>query len=234
MLFEASIRKIMEKSKTIVIACATVVEEMTPLLPPDVGCEVLDFGLHINPDELRSSLQKAINRVGPGIKNIVLGYGLCSKAVIGLKSETAKLVVPLTDDCIAIFLGSKSRYAEEQRAVPGTYYLTKGWIIAGSTPFDEFNNMKLKYGDEKAHRIMDKMLKNYKRLAFINTGDSDLAVYHAKAQDIAGKFKLKYEEIQGSAFLVKKMISGPWDDDFLVTEPGQTIQFGDFFKSGNP
>jgi hypothetical protein len=220
----------MEKSETTVIACATVIEEMAPLLPPGISYEVLDFGLHINPDELRLSLQKTINRVGSGVKNIVLGYGLCSKAVIGLKSETSRLIVPRTDDCIAIFLGSKSRYAEEQRAVPGTYYLTKGWIIAGSTPFDEFNNMKQKYGDENAHRIMDKMLKNYKRLAFINTGDSDLTLYHEKARNIAGRFNLNYEEIQGSDFLVKKMISGSWDGDFLVTEPGQTIQFSDFYK----
>jgi hypothetical protein len=32
-----------------VLACATVIEEMLPLLPPDVSYEVLDFGLHVNP-----------------------------------------------------------------------------------------------------------------------------------------------------------------------------------------
>jgi hypothetical protein len=221
-----------DPSRTMVIACATVIEEMKPLLPDGMGQEVLDFGLHVNPDELRSSLQRAIDRVSPDVKNIVLGYGLCSRAVIGLKSNTARLVVPRTDDCIAIFMGSKSKYAKEQQGTPGTYYLTKGWIIAGSSPFDEFDRTVQKYGQEKAHRIMDAMLRNYKRIAFINTGDpADLEKYHEHSRKTADRFNLQYQEIQGSDLIVRKMIFGPWDEEFMVAAPGQTISFSDFFPA---
>ncbi len=44
-----------------VIACATVIEEMLPLLPDDVPHEVLDFGLHLRPDELKRALQQKID-----------------------------------------------------------------------------------------------------------------------------------------------------------------------------
>lgn len=45
-----------------VIACATVIEEMLPLLPTDVPYEVLDFGLHRVPEQLKKTLQAAVDR----------------------------------------------------------------------------------------------------------------------------------------------------------------------------
>jgi hypothetical protein len=73
---------------TTIIACATVIEEMIPHLPPDASYEVLDFGLHVNPDALRGSLQVAIDRHSKTADRIILGYGLCSQAVVGLQART--------------------------------------------------------------------------------------------------------------------------------------------------
>jgi len=110
---------------------------MLPFIPEDVAYEVLDFGLHLNPNELKRVLQKKIDQASKEADVLLLGYGLCSMAVIGRKATTATLVIPRTDDCIAIFLGSSKAYKEQSRKEPGTYYLTKGWFEAGDTPFDE-------------------------------------------------------------------------------------------------
>ncbi|MGE5642950.1 MAG: DUF1638 domain-containing protein [Byssovorax cruenta] len=211
-----------------VIACATVIEEMLPLLPPDVPYEVLDFGLHINPQELKKTLQIKVEEASAGADVLLLGYGLCSMAVVGLKATTATLVIPRTDDCIAIFLGSCNAYKEQTKKEPGTYYLTKGWIEVGSTPFEEHQLLVEKYGQAKAERMTRLMLKNYTRLGFINTGQYEIERYRDYARRTAEKFSLRFEEIDGSPALVKKMVFGPWDDEFLVVEPGQTIQYMDF------
>ena len=42
---------------------------------------------------------------------ILLGYGLCSNAVIGLHSRRYPIVVPKAHDCITLFMGSKEEYA---------------------------------------------------------------------------------------------------------------------------
>ena len=86
-----------------VIACATVMEEMLPLLPPAMSYQVLDFGLHVNPGQLKSRLQNAITSAPENISHIILGYGLCSLAVAGLKSDRSTLIIPKVDDCISIF-----------------------------------------------------------------------------------------------------------------------------------
>ena len=211
-----------------VIACATVIEEVQPFLPGDVSFEVLDFGLHLRPEGLRKVLQEKIDEASGSADVLLLGYGLCSMAVVGLQARTAHLVIPRVDDCIAIFLGSCAAYKKQAKQEPGTYYLTKGWIEAGDTPFEEHKLLIEKYGEEKAKRMTGLMLKNYKRLAFINTGQYEIEHYQAYARKTAEQFNLRYEEIEGSSVLVKKMVFGPWDDEFVVVEPGQTVQYTDF------
>jgi hypothetical protein len=85
-------------------------------------------------------------------------------------------------------------------------------------------------GPELAERIIRLMLNNYKRLALINTGQYELECYRDYARRTAERFGLRYEEIEGSTALVKKMINGPWDDEFIVVPPGQVIQFEHFFR----
>lgn len=216
------------KARRRVIACATVIEEMLPFLPEDVTSDVLDFGLHLRPGELKKALQAKIDEASGLADVLLLGYGLCSMAVVGLHATTAHLVIPRVDDCIAIFLGSCDAYKEQARKEPGTYYLTKGWIEVGDSPFSEYQRLVDKFGEDKADRMTRLMLKNYTRLGFINTGQYEIGRYREYAQMTAGKFNLRFEEIEGSPALVKKMVFGPWDDEFLVVEPGQTIQYIDF------
>ncbi|MFN2217399.1 MAG: DUF1638 domain-containing protein [Anaerolineae bacterium] len=216
---------------TKIVACATVVEEMLPHLPTGVEAQVLDFGLHINPKELKRILQETIDAVAPEADTILLGYGLCSQAVVGLQANDCTLVVPKVDDCIAIFLGSCAAYRAQSSAEPGTYYLTKGWIEVGDSPFDEYDSLVERYGEQKAQWLMSQMLKNYTRLALINTGQHELERYRAYARSTAERWGLRYEEIPGSDALIIRMLYGPWDGDFVIARPGETISYLDFRTS---
>jgi hypothetical protein len=214
-----------------VIACATVIEEMLPFLPADVPYETLDFGLHLHPGDLRESLQRKIEQTSQSAEVLLLGYGLCSMAVVGLRATNATLVIPRTDDCIGIFLGSCAAYRAQIAQEPGTYYLTKGWIEVGDSPFEEHQRLVEKYGEAKAERMTRLVLKNYKRLGFINTGQQEIERYREYAHKAAAQFDLNFEEIQGSSALVRKMVFGPWDEEFVVVPPGQTVRFDDFALS---
>jgi hypothetical protein len=216
------------RKRTKIIACATVIEEMLPLLPPEMDYEVLDFGLHTRPEDLREALQKTIDKASEEADTVILGYGLCSMAVVGLTAANCTLVVPRVDDCIAIFLGSGAAYAQQAREEPGTYYLTKGWIEVGDTLLDEYNRIANQYGEEQAQRIMSIMLKHYRRLVYIDTGTKEQERYQAYARRVADQFSLRYEEVTGSDELIRKMVFGPWDVDFVVAHPGQTITYADF------
>jgi hypothetical protein len=79
----------------------------------------------------------------------LLGYGLCSQAAVRLGGNYCTLVVPKADDCIAIMEGSEGPMRHSSAPKPGTYCLTKGWIEAGDGPFDEYDSLVERYGEEK-------------------------------------------------------------------------------------
>jgi hypothetical protein len=221
----------MNPARTLVMACATVMEELLPLLPEGMAHQIFDFGLHIHPAKLRAALQQAIDTSAGKYETILLGYGMCSQAIIGLRANGCRLVAPRVDDCIAIFLGSHAAYTAQFQAQPGTYFLTKGWIKVGDTPFSEYERNLEHYGQEKADYIYQVMMGRYKRLALIDTGQSELEKYREYSRTTAERFGLQFEEIEGSNALVKKLLSGAWDDEFVVLEPGESFTLEQFMPS---
>lgn len=218
----------MSRVKRKIIACKTVIEEMQGLLPPDLGTITLESGLHLRPDKLRGELQATVDDITAHTETIILGYGLCSMGVIGLRATHSTLVIPRIDDCVAIFLGSRKAYKKELKQEPGTYFLSKGWIEAGITPLDELRMMEAHHGKRRAAWVMKRMLQNYKRLAFIDMGYQDQEKYRQFSRRAAKELSLSYQEIKGTPQLLAKICNGPWDDEFVVASPGHKIRLEDF------
>ena len=78
------------------------------------------------------------------------------------------------------------------------------------------------------------MIKHYTRLALIDTGRQGIEHYRNHARTLAERWGLRFEEIPGSNSLVKKMLYGPWDDDFVVVPPGDSIRYDHFFPADQP
>jgi hypothetical protein len=201
---------------------------MQQMLPSDMESLVLESGLHLHPDKLRCGLQAMIDEITAHTETIILGYGLCSMGVIGLKAAHSTLVIPCQDDCISIFLGSRGNYKKEMEQEPGTYFLSKGWIDAGITLLDELKRMEERYGKKRAELVMKRMLQHYRRLAFIDMGYQDQEKYRKFSKMAAKRLNLYYQEIKGTTELLRKICNGPWDDEFVVAPSGHTICLEDF------
>lgn len=213
-----------------IIACQTVGEDLKEFINEECEMVSLEFGLHDYPDRLNKKLQAEINQPG-NFEAILLGYGLCSKGALGLGSSRNKLIIPKRHDCIGIFLGNRKKYLVQHQKAPGTYYLTKGWIKHGGDPFKEFLRWSDKYGKEKALRVINKTLENYTRLIYIKTGKDNQKKEIIYAKKIARLFGLKFEVMQGDNVLLKKIVRGVWDEDFIIIEPGGKITLEKFIDS---
>jgi hypothetical protein len=207
-------------------------EELQGLVPNGMPLKLLEFGLHLSPEQLNATLQAEIDHTEETVDTILLGYGMCSRGMIGLHSRQFRLVIPKVDDCIALFLGSRAEYLRQGRKAPGTFYLTKGWIECGDDPFTEYQKLCQKYGKEKALRIEKRYIGNYTRLALIATGPENLEHHRRYAAAVAELFDLKLEEIPGSTRLLGKLLAGDWDDEFVVVEPGETVRQCFFMDQG--
>jgi hypothetical protein len=218
--------------KTHLIACATVWEEIQTFLPEGLTGEEVDLGLHIHPAQLHAELQRLINMVDTERETILLGFGLCSNAVVGLRSDSHTLVLPRVHDCVPLFLGSQAAYRSQADQELGTYYLTKGFIEGvDENSILDYARLDEKYGREKADRILGIMLKNYRRLALINTGNYRLEHYREVACRAAKRLGLRFEEISGSNALIRKLVLGPWDEEILVIPPGRSISEDPFYET---
>lgn len=218
-----------------IIGCPVVLQALECYMEPDTETTALDAGLHIRPESLRRELQKAIDESAGNFATIALAYGRCSGAADGLKACDCNLVIPKIDDCIGLFLGSRNEHRKQMLADPGTYYLTRGWVDAAISPFDEYLEMVKRWGESQADRLMGIILKNYKRVVFIRTEPfSELEFYEEYTRKTALKFNLRAEFITGSDVFMKKLAQGPWDEDFIIIPAGKSLSREDFAQSMAP
>lgn len=210
------------KTHTLIIACEILRYQIEALGKIDHDTIYLQQGLHRSPNLLHQNIQETIEK-NNNYEVILLAYGICSKAVIGIKASPSQtIVVPKADDCIAISMGSGKKYYEEFKNNPGTYYFTKGWIDAGSDPLKDYFACIPKYGEKAAHWASCESIKHYSRACLIKTKGENLEdiEYVRKFADF---FKLRYEEMEGSSDYLQKLLDGPWEDDFVIVENGQEI-----------
>ncbi|MBP1609533.1 MAG: hypothetical protein H6Q04_1768 [Acidobacteria bacterium] len=217
-----------EEMKSKLIACRVMIDEIRPFLAAETEIEVFEISRHIHPSKLKDALQEAIARADGCYDPILLGYGLCSNSVVGLKAKCSRIVIPKMHDCIGIFLGSHQAYLDEHEKEPGTYFLTQGYIQGylseAQGPMGDWERAAKKYGPEKADELMGIMMKNYRRLVYIRTPESiDLEGDRQYAHRFAERFSMRYEEMESSSRLLHKLVSGDWDEEFVVMEPGKEV-----------
>jgi hypothetical protein len=206
-----------------------------------IDIHLLEQGLHdIGEEKMCSRLQHEIDAVDvEKYDAILLGYGLCNNGIRGLRSKIP-LVIPRAHDCITLLLGSKEKYDDYFHKNPGTFYMSVGWVerakshlsnpesttsIMGMGTYEEYVE---KYGEEKAKYLMDVLndqLKNYNKLAYIDTHVGDFEHYKEQVKLQAREKGWEYEELDGSTKLILDMMNGLWNEqDYLVVKPGQTIK----------
>ena len=228
----------MAKPKTAVITCLVLedeIEHFARACPHIVHIEKLPQGLHNEPDRLRRELQEAVDRVEKehAPEAIVIGYGLCSRGTEGVRTSRAKLVVARAHDCITILLGSKERYADYVRQVPGTYWYSPGWNKHHLPPGQERHRVLkeeyvAKYGEDNAEFLMETeqhWFTSYDRATYVDMGPGATEEDVEFTRECARWLGWSFDRQKGDSALLQALLDCDWDDErFLVLEPGQTLR----------
>jgi len=226
------------------ICCEIFYREICHLVaesPARCDVEFLPKGLHdLGVEKMLPRIQERIDAIKEDEADaILLGYGLCNNGIVGLAARKIPLVVPRAHDCITLFMGSRQKYKEYFNAHPGTYYRTTGWCersdsnVEGDQTvsqklglFLQYEELVAKYGEENAKYIMETMgdpVAHYDRITFIRMGLSCEDAFRAEAKREAEEKGWQFEEIAGSMEILRKLIFGEWDEDFLIVPPGKRI-----------
>ena len=150
------------------------------------------------------------------------------------------MVLPRAHDCITIFLGSRERYNQEFTGTPGTYWYVQDYIerddgsgaslsIGANTSADSeatYAEYVAKYGRDNADYLMEVMgawQAHYHRAAYIDLGIGDGSAVEARARADAARRGWAFERMAGDMVLIRRLLYGDWNEDFLVLGPGQSI-----------
>jgi hypothetical protein len=216
--------------------------------PHAVDVSLLRRRLHDTPAVLRERLQAEIDeasKADPPYDAVVLAYGLCGGASAGIAAAGVPLVVPRAHDCITLFLGSRERYESEFAAHPGTYWYAPDYIersqadggdsagglvgIGATTDEAEaaaYADYVSRFGEDNAAYLMEvtgTWRSHYDRAVFLDTGLGDTAAAEEKVRLEAQRRGWLFERLAGELVLIRRLLEGDWDDDFLVLQPGQRL-----------
>ena len=192
---------------------------------PETEVRVLEIALHLIPERLRARLTEEVAAIEEEGTHILLGYGLCGRALEGVFSSKSTLVLPRVDDCIGALLGSRNRHKELMKQFPGCYFLEQHWLETELNIFVEVTKGLERIPPDRREKIVDMALKHYSFLALLDSGDIAIEA-DARCLEYAGRHALEFMRFRTELGLLSRLLSGAWqENEFLVCPPGQRIPF---------
>ncbi len=85
----------------------------------------------------------------PDFERVLMTFGICGQATLGLRTKDFELILPRIDDCISLMLGSSWRKAACQKEAP-SLFLTAGWLDSRWGVERDMEHPDEKYGGTRA------------------------------------------------------------------------------------
>ncbi len=241
----------MDKMRLKLIVCDVLMREVCLLIakcPHIFDLEFTERDSHNQSDKLRKILQDKIDEaVGKKYDAILLGYGLCGNASVGLKARDTRIVIPRAHDCCTLFLGSKEKFQQHFKDNPSQPFSSPGYTERGDSPFHDsllrgdmekdpkYLEYVEKFGEESAKYVYETMYGKasmHNRLVYIEIPETKNDGYAEMCRKRAEAVGMEFVSLEGSLGLLRNLIYGDWKtEDFLILNPGQkTVGIYDWEK----
>ena len=184
---------------------------------------------HEEPAVMRSHILETIASLPKEVDTVLVAMGFCGGSWNAVTADR-RIVLPRVDDCISLLLHTDDVYHPNLKQM-GHMYMLDGDPDKFS-PELMFQQASEKHGTEEARYLFDMWFTNYSYLDIVDTGMADCysEAFVEMAQRSADLIKCDLDYTVGSNHLLEKLVSGQWDEQFLMAEPGHKIAHKDFFE----
>lgn len=215
--------------KKILIACSMMEDEIKKVCE-EINCDIpiiwVERGYHNTPAKLKEKLQELIEE-HQDKDEILLSFGLCGNGTDGIISEKATLVMPKFDDCINMLL-CKGKRESRGLTETGSIYITRGWTLDSEAILAQHDKYVEEYGEDSAEAILEMMYEHYETISVIDTQSYDTAPVIAYAEKAGELLDLEAQTVEGSTEVLKQLLTGQWEENFIVKKPGEAVGIKDF------
>ena len=218
--------------KIVVLACEMLSQEIrAAMAEAGLDCETIwvERALHDYPDRLRAELQSRIDLIQAD--TILMAFAQCGNAPVGLEARGAQLVLPRFADCLHLFRSFQP--GDPGQVDPRTLYASPGFLEERGGLLRDYDRCLARYGEKKALRMCRALVRNYRYITYLDTGTADPAAFEPLVRQRAEILDLEPTACEGTTRVLRKLFSGPWDDEFVIVPPGGRLDMS-VFLSGPP
>lgn len=216
---------------TVILSCTTLLEyvkKAQQTCGTDFPVIELDRQYHVEPSQMRVHILEILSRLPADTDTVLVAMGFCGGSWQDI-SCSCTLVLPRVADCVALALTTPERYAPDLKE-PGHMYLFSN----GKNGFSVqsiYDSLLKQYDREIADITFNRYFENYYHLDIIDNGLYDCydLNYVEQAQKEADLIHAELDFVPGSNILLEKLVSGNWDNQFLVVPPDTTVTQGLFY-----
>lgn len=193
----------------------------------------LDRAMHVEPEEMRAAMLRQMAALPEEFDTVLVAMGFCG----GVWHQTGfdrTVVIPRVDDCISLLLHTDDDFHPNLKEDGHLYlYENDPKDFSALTLMHNTNSFTQDLDLKNMNRefLFEMWFHNYRNMDVIDTGLNDCysEEYAAAAQAQADQIKADLDYVPGGILLLEKLVSGRWDEQFIVAGPGKVIVHGDFF-----
>lgn len=211
--------------KTRILSCGTLEKEVRLAMErchAQIPLEILKENNHDVPRKLSMCIQEKLDQMEDADR-VLMAFGTCGGAMVGLHSGNAEMIIPRVDDCLSLLMGSmEQRYASAGKGFG--VFLTESWLNHEKSMEAELDRIERMYPPTRAARVIQSLYRNFDCLNVIDTGAYDVSSILPRTQALAQRLSLKHQVVQGTTAYLEELLQGPWDPDrFIIIPPGTTV-----------
>ena len=193
----------------------------------------VDRALHLEPEQMKAAVTRTIDGLPEEYDTVLVSMGFCGGVWHDVIAPR-RLVIPRVDDCISLLLHTDDQFHPNLKE-DGHLYLYENdprdfsalTLMHNTNSFTQDLDLK----NLSREFLFEMWFHNYRYMDVIDTGLNDCysEEYAQAAQEQADQIKADLDYVPGSIRLLEKLVSGRWDEQFIVAEPGRKLLHGDFF-----
>jgi hypothetical protein len=171
---------------------------------------------------MRQRLMDVLNALPESITTVLIAMGYCGGSLDNICARQ-RLVIPNLDDCITMLL-TKTDAQEGNLKQRGHMYFRDS-ECGGVNVQRMLDNLRREYGMERGTGIFGMWFADYTHADIIDTGVFDCyeESYVESIQKQADLIRCELGYVEGSNRILEKLVSGQWDEQFLIVPPGTVL-----------